>query len=71
MSYDGETTIIEGKVKRETDMAILIQVDGEPDNEVWLPKSQIEWESSGGIYSIGDELEIEIPQWLAEQKGLI
>jgi len=28
-------------------------------------------ESSGGVYSLGDDIELEIPEWLAEQKGLI
>jgi len=66
-----EKTMIEGIVKHETDKAVLIQVDGDPDNEVWIPKSQIEWESTGGLYAIGDEVEMEIPEWLAIEKELV
>ena len=50
---------------RETDKAILIN-DG--DQEVWLPKSQIDY--------IIDEFKrivylVDLPEWLATAKGLV
>lgn len=51
----------------ETDGAILVE-DG--DGKYWLPKSQIDYDS-GPEYEKGDEIEIDIPEWLAEEKGLI
>lgn len=50
---------LEVEILHETDKAILVETDfGE---EVWLPLSQINL--------CGDE--VEIPEWLAEDKGLI
>ena len=65
-----DSTIIEGIVKRETDLAVLIAVDGDYRNEHWIPKSQISWESTGGLYEIGETIELEIPEWMAEKNGL-
>jgi hypothetical protein len=42
---------------RETDAAWLLEIDGE---EIWLPKSQVEWD---GEY-------VTLPEWLAEERGL-
>lgn len=52
-----------GEIRRETDLAILFY-DG--DRETWLPKSQLE-----DITRYSDEVEIVIPRWLAEERGLI
>ena len=57
-------TTITATIKRETDAAILVECDG---NEVWLPKSQIDYDED---CTEGDEIEIEVPQWLADSKGL-
>lgn len=46
----------------ETPEAILCK-DGK--NEFWLPKSKIEWERRGR------KVDVVVPAWLAEQKGLI
>lgn len=50
---------------RETEKAILIN-DG--DNEVWLPKSQIDYhlDEFKGVVYIND-----LPEWLAVDKGLV
>ncbi len=37
---------------------------------VWIPKSQIQ-DYSECEYKAGDEIEIELPEWLALEKGLI
>jgi hypothetical protein len=41
-------------------MAILIRIE---DKEYWLPKSQIDFREWSSI--------VEIPEWLAKEKGLI
>lgn len=50
----------------ETDKAVLV-TDSIPENGVWLSKSLIEIEASatGGLY------EVTLPEWLAQEKGLI
>lgn len=50
--------------KHETDKAILVV--NLKNKDVWLPKSQIEIDSdSKGI------VELQLPEWLAEEKELI
>ena len=48
--------------------AVLVKDAG---NEIWIPKSQIQnddddWDS----FELGDIVDIDIPEWLAEDKGL-
>ena len=52
-------------ILHETVMAFLVD-DG--INQVWLPKSQIKDHED---ISIGETLEIEIPEWLAIDKEII
>lgn len=52
----------------ETELAWM--VDGGRDKDVWIPKSQIQ-DYSETEYEIGDDIEIEIPEWLAMEKDLI
>ena len=55
----------------QTDKAILVSED-DPDEGIWLPKSQIEYdENEIDCADKGEEIEIGIPEWLAEQEGLI
>lgn len=49
--------------KGDTDLAIKV-FDG--DKDFWLPKSQIQYDQTGV-----DVVEVELPQWLAKEKGLI
>ncbi len=54
----------------QTDDALLVH-DGYSDDPVWLPKSQIEYCEADLIgITKGDQIEINIPEWLAEEKGL-
>lgn len=54
------------EVLHETDLAWLVLVAGD---KVWLPKSQIE--SGEDDLMVGARgVEIEVPEWLAFQKGL-
>lgn len=49
----------------ETDKAVLVSDDGDKENAVWLPRSQIEFEKRGS------HVNITMPEWLALDKGLI
>jgi hypothetical protein len=49
-------------VSREQDRAILVEYEGE---EEWIPKSLIEGDEYKGMEK-GDELELDIPMWKAE-----
>lgn len=51
----------------ETSKAILVLVDG--DEKVWLPRSQVS--ESSEVRREGDEGNLVIPEWLAEEKGLL
>lgn len=53
------------EIKRETDSAFLVVVDGE---EIWLPKSQI---SDPDSYNEGDtNCTVSVTKWIAREKGL-
>lgn len=64
MSQDDDVVEIQGVVKHETARAILLDTG---DEEVWIPKSQVlgQEEIEDGI------TELQIPEWLAMDKGLI
>ena len=59
-----EIFTIHGDIVQETEDAIL--VDCGADKPVWFPKSQIEYEGQRDDVDV----EIRIPDWLAEQEGL-
>ena len=59
------------KYLHQTDAAILVYDDCQKD-EIWLPKSQIEFdEDELDCVNSGDIIEFNIPVWLAEDKGLL
>ena len=49
-------------LKRETDKAVLVDHGGD---ECWLPKSLIEIEQDGKAHIVT------LPEWLAQEKGMI
>lgn len=51
------------EIKRESDRSILVS-DG--DVEAWLPKSQLDYDGEPG-----QTVNIEMPEWLAVDRGLI
>lgn len=51
--------------KLETAAAILV-VEAEGGEDIWLPKSQIEIE-----WNDGRIIDVAMPEWLAQAKGLI
>lgn len=59
-SYKSTLVDISGEIKRETEKAYLFY-DGKRD--VWLPKSQCEWDA--------DKKEMTMEEWLAREKELI
>lgn len=52
-------------LKHETDAAILVSEDGEKG--IWIPKSKCEFSDS----DVHGFVTIELPEWLALEKGLI
>jgi hypothetical protein len=50
-------------IRYETEKAICVSTDG--SNSIWLPKSQIEFAEIGQ-----GQVEVTMPDWLAEQKDL-
>ena len=55
------------KAVRETEAALLVEVEGE--EEIWIPKSQIHDDSE--VYKMDTEGTLVIPLWLAEKHGLV
>ena len=51
-------------ILKETEAAILVT---DSVTEAWLPKSQINYDGEPGDKAV----EVELPEWLAEDKGLI
>ena len=53
-------------VHAKTSKAILVSEDGDSDDAVWIPLSQVEVEPIKGPIH-----ELTIPEWLAIEKGLV
>ncbi len=56
------------EIKHETPDALL--VDHGMGEDTWVPKSQV-LDYSEETYRIGDNIEIELPEWLALKKGML
>jgi len=54
-----------GVVKATTDEACLINIDGVTG---WVPDSKVDYTDEP---IVGDEIDLEIPKWIAENKGFI
>lgn len=55
------------EILRETERAVHVH-DGDEKKAVWLPKSQIEVDTTGQKPGV---VVVTLPQWLARDKGLI
>ena len=66
MSNSDQLIEIEMQMHSHTQKAILVSDDGNDDNAVWLPVSQIQTRSKGGARMI-----VTMPEWLAMKEGLI
>lgn len=64
MNKSNEPVDFEAEILHVTDDAYLITTDDE--FEIWLPKSQMEIEEETEV-----KIKFSIPQWLAEEKGLV
>jgi len=58
----GRRVEVSGRIVRETEKALLVDVGEGEGKEIWLPKSQCEVE---------DDCTIVVEEWLAKEKGLI
>jgi hypothetical protein len=56
------------QLHRETDKAVLVSETGDKEQAVWLPRSQIECVEVDGKPGL---LDVTMPEWLAQEKGLI
>ena len=65
----GDVVELDLQLLGETAAAYLVR-DGDEDGdpEVWLPKSQVTVLRGG---TIDEEIKIEVPEWLAIDKGLV
>ncbi len=61
-------TDIKVMIHHETDREVLVSIDGDAEQSVWLPKSSIEFEQP---IVIGRAQIITLPQPLAEDRGLV
>lgn len=60
-----ELVDIEVLIAHETERAVMIK-EAEDSEPIWLPKSQVEIHGD-----VGDTGTITLPEWLAEERGLI
>ena len=64
----GSSDLVDLKLLMREDRpaSIAVNLPAKPKGPwIWLPKSQIEYARAAG-----DEVEVTLPQWLAEEKGL-
>lgn len=66
MSYNG-AALGAARCLRATDKAILITFDDFPDDEIWIPKSQIHDDSE--VFAEGHKGELVVMSWYAEKQG--
>jgi hypothetical protein len=60
---------IEVTYLHHTDSAVLVNITGNLQGGVWLPRSQVKWEVEE--YPRGTTITIMAPEWLLEKEGLI
>ena len=75
MSREQKTFTVSDTVAAVGPKALLLKSGARPSyskhDQQWIPKSQIiECDCEIDDIEIGDEIEIEIPLWLAREKGL-
>lgn len=65
-SFKSKAEFEDVTVIRETDAALLVDVDGK---EVWIPKSQIDDDSE--VYKAGTDGTLIVSEWIAKEKRLV
>jgi hypothetical protein len=65
---EGKSDLVEVEIvlHRETDKAYLVSTDGKRDKAVWIPKSQCQQ-----VDGEGQHRTMEMPEWLAIDRGLV
>jgi hypothetical protein len=69
----GHKIAVNGTVLGATTLALLLQVSdvdgdaGSAGTKIWIPRSEIEDDDGCGV---GQEVDIEVSQWLLEEKGV-
>lgn len=58
---------LEVHLHHQTDKAWKVSLDGDDKNAKWVPKSQCQMEDSDD----GGSKKLSLPEWLAQDKGLI
>lgn len=59
-------------VHNETASAVGVSESEDPLVElIWIPRGQIGNALPYGSYRLGEEIELEVPEWLASNEGLI
>ena len=72
MDYKNDILDLRMRVVRETPHAILVCEDCQDSSKaVWLPLSQIEYEPATACCVAHRRVDVQIPGWLAEEKGLV
>ncbi len=65
MNPETETVELQARCLRETDAALLVEIDGE---EHWLPKSCVADHSE--VFEEGDDGILVVAEWVAKDRGL-
>lgn len=65
---DVETVEVEGVIKHQTGLALLLDMGEDVGEPVWIPFSQIVEQDTDPHTDLTTLI---IPEWLAEEKGLI
>jgi hypothetical protein len=67
MVIEGKSDLVEIDVvlHHETEKAFKVSTDGNDDKAAWVPKSQCQLSGDGRNRTL------ELPEWMAQQKGLI
>ena len=67
MGKEENATLTNCEIQHFTDKAVLVEYEGD---EVWIPLSQVDSEKVLE-HTVGDIVDIDIPEWLAIKKGLV
>jgi hypothetical protein len=66
-NHDDKVCLGSGTCIRETAKAILVQLDSDPEDEFWIPQSQVHEDSE--VYAKGHDGDIVVSGWWATKNG--
>lgn len=65
-------TIETEEIKHCTDDAILVAYEGQPDNQMWLPRSTLSLKDDQRVENmIGEPAILQVHDWILKKKGVI